>query len=158
MPTTSLPEKIIVPRAEKFTLDNGIKVYSVNAGTQDVLKIEFVFTDKSAAHNVVLLTAANRLIREGTAKHSALEIAEMLDYYGAYLETESSADFSSIVLFTLGKYVAETLSIFSEVLFKAVYPQNELDIYKTNSKQYLRVNREKVSYMARKKKIGRAHV
>src|SRR5258705_1830317 len=100
-PPVSLPEKIIIPKAEKFTLDNGIKVYSVNAGTQDVVRIEFVFMDKSTAHHSVLITAVNRLIREGTAKHSALEIAEMLDFYGAYLETESNPDFSSMVLFTL---------------------------------------------------------
>ena len=151
IPETTLPEKITIPGAEKFTLDNGIKVYSVNAGTQDVLKIEFVFTDKSTSHDSVVLTAANRLIREGTSKHTALEISEMLDFYGAYLETESNTDFSSVVLFTLGKYVTETLDIFSEVLFEAAYPQSELDIYKTNNKQHLRVNLEKVSYMARKK-------
>lgn len=151
IPPTSLPERIIVPQAEKFTLDNGIKVYSVNAGTQDVVRVELVFTDKSTRHNSIVITAVNRLIREGTAKHTALEIAEMLDFYGAYLETESNPDFSSIVLFTLGKYINETLNIFSEVLFEAVYPEKELDIYKTNNKQFLRVNNEKVSYMARKK-------
>jgi predicted Zn-dependent peptidase len=151
IPEISPPEKILIPQAEEFLLDNGIKVYSVNAGTQDVVKIEFVFTDKSAAHNSVLLAAANRLIREGTVKHSALEISEMLDFYGAYLETESSPDFSSIVLFTLGKYLNETLAIFSEVLFEAAYPEKEIEIYKTNNKQFLKVNKEKVSYMARKK-------
>ena len=116
VPLVSLPEQIIIPQAEKFTLDNGIKVYSVNAGTQDVVRIEFVFTDKSTSHSSVLITAVNKLIREGTAKHSALEISELLDFYGAYLETESNPDFSSIVLFSLGKYVNETLNIFSEVL------------------------------------------
>ena len=151
IPAVSLPEKISIPEAEKFTLDNGIKVYSVNAGTQDVVRIEFVFTDKSTAHHSVLISAANKLIREGTAKHSALEIAEMLDFYGAYLETESNPDFSSMVLFTLGKYVNETLNIFSEVLFEAAYPEKEIEIYKTNNKQFLRVNKEKVSYVARKK-------
>src|SRR5260221_8374919 len=140
IPQLILPEKIVITHAEKFPLDNGIAVYSVSAGTQDVLKIEFVFTDRSTSHNSLLLTAANKLIREGTAKHSAQEISEMLDFYGAYLETESSPDFSSIVLFTLGKYVNETLNIFSEVLFEAAYPEKEIDIYKTNSKQFLRVN------------------
>jgi predicted Zn-dependent peptidase len=151
IPEISLPEKIVIPRAEKFTLDNGIKVYSVNAGTQDVMKIEFVFTDKSTGHNALLISAANKLIREGTAKHTALEISEMLDFYGAYLETESNPDFSSIVLFTLGKYANETLKIFSEVLFEAAYPEREIEIYKTNYKQFLKVNKEKVSYVARKK-------
>lgn len=151
IPEITLPEKIIIPRAEKFTLDNGIRVYSVNAGTQDVVRVEFVFTDKSTSHNSVLITAVNKLIREGTAKHTALEISEILDFYGAYFETESNPDFSSMVLFTLGKYVNETLNIFSEVLFEAAYPENEIDIFKTNNKQFLRVNKEKVSYMARKK-------
>ncbi|MBK5284268.1 MAG: insulinase family protein [Bacteroidia bacterium] len=151
IPQLILPEKIVITHAEKFTLDNGIAVYSVNAGTQDVLKIEFVFTDKSTSHNALLLAATNKLIREGTSKHSAQEISEMLDFYGAYLEAESSPDFSSIVLFTLSKYVNETLNIFAEVLFEASYPEKELEIYKANSKQHLRYNQEKVAYMARKK-------
>jgi predicted Zn-dependent peptidase len=113
VPEVSLPEKIIIPQAEKFTLDNGIRVYSVNAGTQDVVRIEFVFTDKSTRYNPLLISAANKLIREGTSKHTALEISEMLDFYGAYLETESNPDFSSIVLLHLGKYVNETLNVFS---------------------------------------------
>ena len=151
IPQIILPEKIVIAHAEKFTLDNGIAVYSVSAGTQDVLKIEFVFTDKSTSHNPLLLYAANKLIREGTAKHSAQEISEMLDFYGAYLEAESSPDFSSIVLFTLSKYANETLNILAEVLFEAEYPEHELDIYKANSIQHLRYNKEKVAYMARKK-------
>lgn len=151
IPQIILPEKIVITHAEKFSLDNGIAVYSVSAGTQDVLKIEFVFTDKSTSHNSLLLTTANKLIREGTVKHSAQEISEQLDFYGAYLETESSPDFSSIVLFTLNKYAIETLNILAEVLFEAVYPETELEIYKANSIQHLRYNQEKVSYMARKK-------
>lgn len=151
IPQLILPEKIVIAHAKKFSLDNGIAVYSVSAGTQDVLKIEFVFTDKSTSHNPLLLSAANKLIREGTRKHSAQEISEMLDFYGAYLESESSPDFSSIVLYTLSKYVNETLNIFAEVLFEAAYTEMELEIYKANSKQHLRYNQEKVAYMARKK-------
>ena len=151
IPEMSLPEKINIPKAENFTLENGIKVFSVNAGTQDVVKIEFVFADKSARHNSLLITSVNKLLREGTTSHTALEISEMLDFYGAYLETESSPDFSSVVLFSLGKYINETLTIFSDVLFKAAYPESEIEIFKTNNKQFLKVNKEKVSYMARKK-------
>ncbi|HLG34435.1 MAG TPA: pitrilysin family protein [Bacteroidia bacterium] len=151
IPQLILPEKIVITHAEKFALDNGIAVYSVSAGTQDVLKIEFVFTDKSTSHNSLLITSANKLIREGTVKHSAQEISEQLDFYGAYLETESSPDFSSIVLYTLNKYANETLNILSEVIFEAEYPEEELEIYKANSIQHLRYNKEKVAYMARKK-------
>src|SRR5260221_487568 len=109
IPQLILPEKIVITHAEKFTLDNGIAVYSVSAGTQDVLKIEFVFTDRSTSHNSLLLTAANKLIREGTAKHSAQEISEMLDFYGAYLETESSPDFSSIEIEHLRNFLRAVL-------------------------------------------------
>jgi len=35
--------KLELKPCEKFVLDNGIPVYAVNAGAQDVLQIEMVF-------------------------------------------------------------------------------------------------------------------
>jgi len=34
---------LTLKQAEKFTLDNGVEVYAVNAGAQEVIMVELVF-------------------------------------------------------------------------------------------------------------------
>jgi len=70
----------------KFTLDNGIPVYAIDAGEQDVLMVEWVFyagnwyEDK----NIVAATA-NYPLKNGTTSKKAFAINEHFEYYGAYL-------------------------------------------------------------------------
>ena len=65
---------------EIFTLDNGVKVYSINAGAQEVTMIELVFfagnwyEDK----NIVAATT-NFLLKNGTGKKTAFAITSILN-------------------------------------------------------------------------------
>lgn len=146
-----LPE-IKIPEAKKLALNNGIPVYSIDAGKQDILKVEFVFrNDAVNARIPLLLSTANKMMGDGTSKHTSMELAEMLDYYGSFFETEYAFDTSTVILYTLSKHLENSLPIIKEMLFDAVYPEQELVTYKQNSKQQLAVNNEKVGYVARKK-------
>ncbi len=124
---------IKIQEAEKSTLDNGIPVYSVNAGFQDLIKVELFFKNSSFDFSVPLVnTATNRMLSEGSKKHSALELAEMIDSYGAFYETEESSDSCSVILFTLNKYLDQTLPILREIITEAVFPENELATFRQN--------------------------
>ncbi|MFM8433709.1 MAG: M16 family metallopeptidase, partial [Bacteroidota bacterium] len=79
------------------------------------------------------------------------EIAEMVDDYGAFLETEESADVCSVVLYTLNKHLERTLPVVFEVLTEAAFPESELLIYRRNQQQRLTVENEKVNSIARRK-------
>jgi len=66
------------------------------------------------------------------------------------LESTYSIDHSSVSLFTLTKKLADVLPLFEEVVLDAVFPQREVDIYLTNSKQKFTVNQEKVDTLVRR--------
>lgn len=150
-PLLGLPD-ITIPEAKKQLLDNGIAVYSINAGKQDILKVEFLFrNDVITAKIPTLVYSANKMISEGTPAHTSMQLAEMLDYYGSYFDTEYSQDTSSVILYTLSKHLEKCLVIIKEILFDAIFPEQELNTYKQNSRQQLIVNNEKVGYVARKK-------
>ncbi len=137
---------------EKSTLDNGIPVYVLNAGIQDVLRVELIF--RNPAFNPLqplLHSAANRLLSEGTSKHNAQQLAEMVDYFGAYYETDQSSDHSSVLLHTLSKHLGSTLPFIHEIITDAVFPEKELGVYQQNNKQRLTVENEKVASIARRK-------
>ena len=137
---------------EKRKLDNGIPVYILNAGVQDLLKVELLFRNPAFdASQPLLHSAVNRLLSEGTSKHSAQQLAEMVDYYGAYYETEQSADISSVVLHTLNKHFEKTLPVIHEIITDASFPERELAVYQQNNKQRLVVENEKVGSLGRRK-------
>jgi zinc protease len=139
-------------RVEKTTLDNGIPVYFLNAGVQEVIRVELIFRNPAFNPDHPLLHgAANRLMSEGTSTHTAQQLAEMVDYYGAYYETEQSTDACSVVLHTLTKHFVHTLPVIHEILTDAAFPEKELAVYRQNNKQRLAVENEKVASIARRK-------
>jgi zinc protease len=141
--------KFIAPQQQQ--LDNGIKVYTINAGKQDLVRIEFIFDNVNFdASKPLQAVAVNHLINNGTATLSARDIANKVDYYGAFLQTEYGADQSSIKLYTLNKHLKAVLPILKSILDESVFPQQELDIFIQNQKQSLQVSLEKNDFLARK--------
>ena len=75
---------------EHFRLDNGIPVWYLNLGSQDVVRAEFIFPAGNACHNNQLMPSlCNTMLQEGTRKKSAAEISDAIDRYGAFLELDT---------------------------------------------------------------------
>ncbi|MBC7418332.1 MAG: insulinase family protein, partial [Pedobacter sp.] len=94
--------------------------------------------------------AVNALLTSGTHQFSSRQIAERIDFYGAFLQTAYTQDQAMVTLYTLGKYLSLVLPIVRDVLINVQFPQSELDTYVRNQKQNLLVNLEKNSFLARK--------
>ncbi|KIO75511.1 peptidase M16 [Pedobacter lusitanus] len=136
---------------KKQELANGIKVFTVNAGKQELVRIEFVFENVNWDESRPLQAiAVNHLINNGTAKLTAREIADKVDYYGAFLQTDYGADQSSIKIYTLNKHLGSVLPILWSILNESIFPQQELDIFKQNQQQSLKVSLQKNDFIARK--------
>ncbi len=149
-PEISIPTIIHLHKPQNYFLKNGTPVYNICEGTQEVVKIELIFAAGNvAASSSLLATATNDLMDEGSTLHSSSEIAEALDYYGAYLHSENGVDWSSISLFSLNKFVSDTLPYFQEIITQPLYPSKEIQTYKQQGKQRLSVNLTKVDYLAR---------
>ena len=145
-------QKMNVPQAKKYTLDNGIEVYAINAGFQELVKVELLFNNIDFDPNKPLLNSAtNRMMAEGTTKYSAQQIADMIDYYGSFYETDENSDFCSIILYSLNKYLKDTLPLVQAVLEGPTFPEKELGVFKQNNIQRLIVDNEKVGSIARRK-------
>lgn len=132
-------------------LANGIPVYTFNAGKQELVRVEFIFNNVNWNQAKPLqAVAVNSLINNGTNSLSAKEIAEQVDYYGAFLQTEYGADQIVITLYSLNKHLAAVLPILKAILNESVFPQQELEIFVQNQKQKLQVNLQKNDFLARK--------
>ena len=151
-PEVNLIERVALYDPEQFELDNGIPVFQINAGTQEMVKIDFVFQAGSYFQDKLQVSKfTNKLLNEGTKSYSSSEIAETIDYYGAFLEVGSDKDTATVTLYTLNKYLERTLEIMQEVIRFPVFPEHELETYKQNRKQQHIINSEKVKFVSRLK-------
>ncbi len=136
---------------EKVILSNGLPMWVLNMGSQEVIKAEFVFYAGSAQHgNPLVPSFTSAMMQEGTSRHSAAEIADAIDNYGAFLELDHDKDFASITLYSLKRYFAETLPVIIEIIQEANLPENEWRIMLSNRIQKYRINLVKVSFVAGK--------
>lgn len=135
----------------KQTLDNGIPVFTINAGKQELVRIEFIFENVNwDASKPLQAIAVSHLINNGTGQLSAREIADKVDYYGAFLQTEYGADQTCVKLYTLNKHLPAVLPIVRSILNESIFPEQELAIFIQNQKQSLQVNLQKNDFLARK--------
>jgi zinc protease len=144
-------ENIDLLKAKPLVLANGIKVFSVDGGEQDLVRIEFIFSNINYDPKKPLQTfATNTMLNDGTSELSSTEIADKIDYYGAFLQTEYANDHSTVTLFTLNKHLASTLPIVKVIISDSQFPQVELDTLIRNQKQKLSVSLEKNDFLSRK--------
>jgi predicted Zn-dependent peptidase len=143
---------ISLKKPEQFKLDNGVEVYSVQAGTEEVVQIEWVFKAGNWYEKQKNVSSAtNFLIKNGTAQKSAYEINEFVDFYGAYLNRTCYNETAVVSLHCLTRQLEKILPIVQEIFLEAVFPESELIIYKQNMKQRLAVNLQKCDFIAGRK-------
>ena len=133
----------------RTTLPNGIPLTVINAGEQEVVRMDVLFSGGRWQQSQKLQALfTNRMLREGTTKYTAATIAEKLDYYGSWLELSSSSEYAYITVYSLNKYLAKTLEVVESMIKEPLFPQKELQtILDTNIQQYL-VNTSKLDFLA----------
>ena len=124
----------------RMTLPNGIPLTVINAGEQEVVRIDVLFAGAvgSSRRNCkpCLQTGCCAKVRQNIR----LLPLPRTGYYGSWLELSSSSEYAYITVYSLNKYLAKTLevveSMIKEPLFRkriAYYPRYQ---YPTISGQY----------------------
>jgi len=145
-------EQIDLPSPNLYHLDNGIPVYEINKGTQDIIKVEIVFrAGRPYEHKRLAARATASLIKEGSVKYDSASISEQVDFYGGTLSTPYNLDTSNIVLYSLNRHLDKLLPIAEEVIKRPIFPVDELESYIKQSKQRLQVELQKNDVIAYRK-------
>ncbi len=138
-----------LPPINQQQLSNGIPLYWLSGGVQEVAEIDWVFPggmwyeQKPAVSNAVAA-----LLKNGTSKHTAQQINEALEFYGAALKVNTGNDNCTVTLYTLTKHLPHLLPMVHEILTDAVFPEEELALFKQNSIQRLMVNLRQPDFVA----------
>ena len=138
-----------LPPINAVQLRNGLPLYWLNAGVQDVVQIDWIFNaglwyeqKPSVAH------ATAGLLKNGTSKHTAEQIHEALEFYGAQLKVNAGNDYATITLYSLTKHLPVLLPMVYEIITDSTFPEEEVQIHKHNAIQRLLVNLRQCEFVA----------
>lgn len=149
-------------RPEKTVMPNGVTVYSLNAAEQEVVRFDLLFKGGRWSQERKLQSLfTNRMLREGTSRFTGQQIAESLDFYGAWLELSASADYEYITFYSLGKYFDRTLELAESMVKEPTFPEHEFGVVVDINRSQWLVNMTKMDFLARrelmKSMYGDAH-
>lgn len=138
-----------LPPIHRAKLDNGLPLYWLDAGVQDVVQIDWIFPaglwyeqKPSVAH------ATAGLLKNGTSSHSSEQIHESLEFYGAQLKINAGNDYATVTLYSLTKHLPVLLPMVHEIISDATFPEHEVEIHKRNAIQRLLVNLRQCEFVA----------
>lgn len=132
-------------------LPNGCNVYWFNSGDQELVRMEWIFGNlRFDATKPLLNMAVNTMLTEGTSTLTSSQIADKVDYYGAFLQAEYGYDHSIVTLYSLTRHLGSTLPVIFDILTDSQFPEKELDTFVRNQQQKLQVSLQKNDVLARR--------
>ena len=92
-------EHFLIAEPEHRVLRNGIPLNVIQVGDEDVIRFDLLIKGGQWNQSQPLQAMfTNRMLREGTCRLTSAQIAEKLDYYGAWLDLSSSVNYGFITL------------------------------------------------------------
>lgn len=151
-PEINSVQEISFQKPELNLLDNGINVFSYNDSQYELIRIDFVFKAGTKYHsNSKLPVIVNKLILEGTKSKSNEDISTIIDFCGAFLNSEVTTEHAQISLSVLHKHLTIMLPLVAEIIEEASFPESELSLFLSQKQQEIAINSQKVSFVARDK-------
>jgi zinc protease len=129
-PAALFAQSIHIPPHEKVVFKNGLTVLLLEKHGVPIVNFAALVKTGSAAdppgeEGLASITA--QLLRKGTQKRTAQQFAADTDFTGGSIETDASADFSTVSGEFLNKDLARGLDLYSDALLHPVFPQPEVD-------------------------------
>ena len=133
------------------TLPNGIEMWVVNRGEDEVSRLDFYLTGGTFQEEKIMqATTCAMSVLNGSESMDFKTIAEKIDFYGAWRQLQVYDNCTAIGLSSLNKNFDKTLPILFGCITHPTFPSNE---FRHNQRQ-LSVNcataRERVKYIATK--------
>lgn len=144
-------ERFSLPRPKMITLPNGIELQVLQAGQEEVVRLDVIMRG-GRWHQQHLLQSlfTTRMLREGGLHLTSNQIAERLDYYGAWLDLSSSVKHSFVSLYSLNKYFTPAIEVLCEMLFASTFPEQPFQVVLEANKQQFLMTESRVEGRSRK--------
>jgi zinc protease len=152
MPAAGAPRPFEFPTAATKTLPNGLRVFVVTDHREPAVAARLVILsagsiqDPAGMPGVAGMTAS--LLTQGTAKRSAKEIAEAIDFVGGTLEARAGRDATTVTLDVVKKDLGVGMDLLSDVVLHPSFRAEELDRQRQQLLSDLEVQYSDPTYLA----------
>jgi zinc protease len=152
MPPAGPPKPFEFPNAAAKTLANGLRVFVVTDHSEPAVAARLLIMsagsikDPAGQPGVAQMTA--NLLTQGTAKRSARDIAEAIDFVGGSLSASSGKDATTVMLDVVKKDLNLGLDLMSDVVLHPAFRADELDRQRQQLLSNLTVQYSDPDYLA----------
>ena len=137
------------PQPNRLALKNGVPFVGLHNPDLELIRLDIrLLAGSCFQQKPAVSAAALKLLTEGTSLLSAEEIAEKLDYAGAYFEALADRDFSTLSIYFPKDASSVVLNILKQLFTDAVFPQEKIRIYQNINKKNLAISLEKTAYLS----------
>lgn len=141
--------RLSIPEEDVATLSNGLTLHTLSGGDQDVMRLNISVDGGTAeCQNQCEATFAAELLREGNSKMTSEEIADLVDYNGAWFNSSASGHFTTLQVSGLTSKLDVLAPVAVDCLVNPTFPQNEFEIIRGKGAARQRLNLSRVSFLA----------
>ncbi|MEI6021836.1 MAG: hypothetical protein WCR21_11970, partial [Bacteroidota bacterium] len=84
-------DSVAIMPVSNHSLSNGIPLYTLSAGSQEITKLEFIFKAGMYQQKETLVASAtNSLMELGTKSYNANQLSDGIDFYGSFLALKNN--------------------------------------------------------------------
>lgn len=138
-----------IPPLSCDRLPNGMEIWWKNTEAKGLVRMDVMVRAGALFQSrPMLATLANALLKEGSMHRNSEQIAERLDYYGAFVYYSCGMEYACINLCTPKSCFRETMSLLKEIFREPAFPEKELTIALEQRYQNWQIEKEKVQVLA----------
>ncbi|PYV26170.1 MAG: hypothetical protein DMG24_07695, partial [Acidobacteria bacterium] len=150
-PEVPLPSPFTLPAPTVRVLPNGLKVIVIERHSLPVLTLRLVVKAGSEADPAQLSGTAQfvaGLLDEGTARRSALEIAQAIDQVGGTIQTGAEWDDSFAEISVLADHAELAFDLLADMILHPAFAPAEVERARKQALSTLQIMREDPAYLA----------
>src|SRR6266542_1847300 len=151
-PPPPLPSRPIkLPAAHETILPNGLVVVVVEDSRLPLVSYRLALRTGDAhdpSELPGLMDMLTGLLTEGTESRTSREIADEVARLGATLHAGANSDYTTVAASSLATFSDNILELIADVALRPVFPSNEVELAKQNTKESLKQQRAQPSFLA----------
>ncbi|HEY3040459.1 MAG TPA: pitrilysin family protein [Pyrinomonadaceae bacterium] len=151
-PPPPLPARAIkLPATHETILPNGLVVVVVEDSRLPLVSYRLALRIGDAhdpSELPGLMDMLTGLLTEGTESRTSREIADEVARLGATLHAGANSDYTTVAASSLTTFSENILELVADVALRPVFPANEVELAKQNTKESLKQQRAQPSFLA----------
>lgn len=138
-----------LPECQTEVLDNGLTLCTLSGGDQDIARLSLIMPGgPTDCLDACTATFAAEMLREGNSLHTSEQIADLLDFNGAWLVSSASGHHTALRLSALTTKFTALLPDFVNCIVSPAFDPAPFEVIKLKGAARQRLNLSRVSSLA----------